>query len=39
VLAHDKVKALLSSEHFSVAGTLVEGMSEGQELSSQGRLG
>jgi hypothetical protein len=39
VLAQDKVKRLLSSDHFSVDGTFARSLGEPQELSSQGRLG
>src|SRR5436305_14375144 len=39
VLAQDKVKALLSSEHFSVDGTLLEAWARPEKLSPKGRLG
>ena len=39
VLSQDKVKALLSSEHFSVDGTLAGSLGEPEKLSAEGRLG
>jgi transposase len=39
VLSQDNVKRLLSSEHFTVDGTLLEAWAEPQELSAEGRLG
>jgi len=37
LLNHPQVKPLLSDEHFSVDGTLIEAWGVAEEFSSQGR--
>jgi transposase len=39
VMAQPRVKRLLSTDHFSVDGTWVEGLGVDEELSAEGRLG
>jgi transposase len=39
VLAQSKVKRLLSSDHFSVDGTMMGGLGEREEFSPERRLG